>query len=248
MGTMLHLVVYANDEKRAQHAIDAGLDEIERLIPILNNYDPSSEVSRLSHAASGPSSLSSDLAGTLAAAKRWHDLSIGQFDITVGPLTRLWSRARKEKRLPDPSEIVEAQKRIGWKNLRLFQTEPTTTDRDQLSNPVQANFHEYPLRMELLAQGMIIDISGLATGYIIDRAFEAIVRSGHDCIRRLKAGRLRLLVSARTRHPCANVCCTRVPSPPPVTSTNLLKSMGTDTATSSIQLPAIPSNADRALP
>ena len=182
MGTMLHLVVYANDEKRAQLAIDAGLDEIERLIPILNNYDPSSEVSRLSHAASGPSSLSSDLAGTLAAAKRWHDLSIGQFDITVGPLTRLWSRARKEKRLPDPSEIVEAQKRIGWKNLRLFQTEPTTTDRDQLSNPVQANLHEYPLRMELLAQGMIIDVSGLATGYIIDRAFEAIVRSGHDCI------------------------------------------------------------------
>ena len=85
MGTMLHLVVYANDEKRAQLAIDAGLDEIDRLIPILNNYDPSSEVSRLSHAASGPSSLSSDLSGTLAAAKGWHYLSFGHFDITVGP-------------------------------------------------------------------------------------------------------------------------------------------------------------------
>ena len=182
MGTMLRMVVYAPDEPGAQLAIDAGLDEIERLIPILNNYDPSSEVSKLTPAAPNSMPLSSDLARTIAAAKRWHDLSAGRFDITVGPLTRLWSRARKEKRLPDPNDVVEAQNRVGWKNLRMFETESTTAIQETLSNPEQAKLYEPPLRVELLANGMIIDVSGLATGYIIDRAFEAIARTGHDCI------------------------------------------------------------------
>lgn len=182
MGTVLRMVVYSKDERGAQLAIDAGLDEIERLIPILNNYDPASEVSKLSQAAFRPAPLSLDLAGTLAAAQRWHELSGGQFDITVGPLTRLWSRARKEKRLPDPKEILEAQKQIGWKNLRWFQTDATTKDLKQQSSPLQTNLTATPLQLELLSEGMTIDVSGLATGYIIDRAFEAIVATGHDCI------------------------------------------------------------------
>ncbi|MFN7628387.1 MAG: FAD:protein FMN transferase [Pirellula sp.] len=182
MGTVLRMVIYSHDDKEAQRAIDAGLDEIERLIPILNNYDPSSEVSKLSQAASNPKSLSSDLAGTLLAAKRWHELSAGQFDITVGPLTRLWTRARKEKRLPDPNEIIEALQRIGWQNLRLLRTESRTKVEGQLSSPVQANLNENPLRLELLSRDMIIDVSGLATGYIIERAFEAITRSGNDSV------------------------------------------------------------------
>jgi len=182
MGTVLRVVVYSKDERGAQLAIDEGLDEIERLIPILNNYDPASEVSKLSQAAFRPATLSLDLAGTLAAAQRWHDLSAGQFDITVGPLSRLWSRARKEKRLPDPHEILEAQKQIGWKNLRWLQTDATTKDLKQQPNPPQSNLTAAPLQLELLSEGMIIDVSGLATGYIIDRAFEAIVATGHECI------------------------------------------------------------------
>lgn len=182
MGTVLRMVVYSKDERGAQLAIDAGLDEIERLIPILNNYDPASEVSKLSQAAFRPAPLSLDLAATLVAAQRWHALSAGQFDITVGPVTRLWSRARKERRLPDPNEILEAQKQIGWENLRWLQTDPATKDLKQHPSPPQTNLTATPLQLELLSEGMIIDVSGLATGYIIDRAFEAIIATGHNCI------------------------------------------------------------------
>ncbi len=166
MGTMLKIVLYSESQARAEEAIDAALNAIERLIPVLNNYDPESEISQLSQTIQSPQTLSPDLSVVVRQAARWHTLSKGKFDITIGPLTQLWSQARRNQKLPDPVAIESVHGRIGWNNLRVTPVPYDATD---------------PLEIELLADGMRIDVSGLATGYIIDRAFEAIVDAGHDC-------------------------------------------------------------------
>lgn len=167
MGTLLKLALYAESESQARGAIDAGLAEIERLIPILNNYNSGSEVSRLSAPNHQPMNLSPDLAAVLRRAKRWYTLSEGAFDVTVGPLTRLWSRARREGKLPSPESLEAARSRSGWQHVRWIEDQPGSNES---------------VSIELLREGMIIDVGGIATGYIIDRAVEAIQQRGIDSL------------------------------------------------------------------
>jgi thiamine biosynthesis lipoprotein len=167
MGTLLKLVLYAESKEQAQGAIDAGLTEIERLIPILNNYDANSEVSRLSLFVNQPMNVSPDQAAVLRHARLWHTLSKGTFDITVGPLTRLWSRARRERKLPSPELLDAARSRSGWQHVRWIEDQPGNNES---------------VSVELLREGMIIDVGGIATGYIIDRAMEAIQQRGIDSL------------------------------------------------------------------
>jgi thiamine biosynthesis lipoprotein len=167
MGTNLKLAVYAESEHKAQRAIDAGLAEIERLIPIVNNYDPDSEISRLSSQVRQKVRLSPDLSAVFRHARRWHEISDGAFDVTIGPLTRLWSQARRDRRLPVAETLDAARSRMGWQHVRWFDGDASKAGSDSV---------------ELLLEGMRIDISGMATGYILDRAFEAIRQVGIESL------------------------------------------------------------------
>ncbi|MEQ1829233.1 MAG: FAD:protein FMN transferase, partial [Pirellula sp.] len=171
MGTKLELVVYATSRTHAKSAIDAGLAEIERLSPILSNYEAQSEISVLCDKAYGaPVAVSNDLGSVLWHAHRWYRLSQGSFDITVGPLTRLWRTARKQKMLPNSSDVAIAKEQCGWNRLKLNAGSEPTEVRDAITS------------VQLLVPNMRLDVSGIATGYIIDRAFEKIVASGIDSL------------------------------------------------------------------
>jgi len=167
MGTVLKIAVYSPSEQHAQAAIDAGLTEIDRLIPVLNNYDPDSEISRLVTHGRDPVPLSHDLNAVLQHAKRWHELSQGAFDITIGPLTRIWSQARRERKLPSDESLNVARSRSGWQHVGSL--EASSANAGALS-------------VALLLDAMRIDVSGIATGYIIDRAFEAIRKTGIESL------------------------------------------------------------------
>jgi FAD:protein FMN transferase len=162
MGSHLDMVVYAPNQQTAQKVMEAGLDEVERLVAVLSNYHPNSEISRL--CASPPNQrfeVSEDLARVIMHSRRWHAWSNGKFDITVGPLTQLWRNSRKRKELPGDSEIAEAKLRCGW-------------------DAVETGFEQgdAPKWILLREPGMILDLSGIAVGYIVDRAFEKMVNLG----------------------------------------------------------------------
>jgi FAD:protein FMN transferase len=165
MGTTLELVVYAPSQDKAREAMDAGLAEINRLTPILSNYDSQSEISRLCSAVTErPVPISDDLSRVLMHSRRWLDWSEGKFDITVGSISELWRSARKQNRIPLDSDREAARSRTGWEFVRMTST------------PDQGTFvHLYSKRVQL-------DISGIATGYIIDRAFEKITSNGCNSI------------------------------------------------------------------
>ena len=173
MGSMLDLVIYAPDEQRAKQSMDAGLMELDRLSLILSNYDANSEISLLGKKAfHEPIAVSRDLQLVLQESRRWHALSVGRFDITIGPLSQLWRTSRKKKELPAPDQIELARKACGWDQVQLI-PDPRQVDSNDTS---------MQQKVSLRSEGLRLDVSGLATGYIIDRMFEAMTAKGTESI------------------------------------------------------------------
>ncbi len=166
MGTSLEMIVYARDEAQARRAMDSGWDEIERLSKIVSNYDDQSEISQVcAKAYDNPLPISSELATLLRESRRWHRVSEGAFDITLGPLTRLWRQARKTQQLPSDREIERARGCCGWDAVLI------TDSKESL-----------PATIELTKPHMWLDLSGIATGFILDRVFDKMVEAGTDRI------------------------------------------------------------------
>src|ERR1041385_1532803 len=99
MGTLVRIQLYADSEQRAADAFRAAFARIAQLDEALSDYKPDSELNRLSRAAAGvPVKVSADLFQVLAASQKLAEETGGAFDVTLGPVIRLWRQARKEHR------------------------------------------------------------------------------------------------------------------------------------------------------
>ena len=115
MGAPWTITVQAPAAAAGEAAIEAGFAEVERLNGILSDYDPDSELCRLSAAAptAQPVAVSTDLWNVLQRAVMVRDATGGAFDPTVGPLTTLWRQARRTGRLPRPDRLAAARAAVG---------------------------------------------------------------------------------------------------------------------------------------
>jgi thiamine biosynthesis lipoprotein len=158
MGTTIRVVFYATSPEQAEQGRAAAFAVMKDVDDLMSDYKPDSELSRLSRAAGkGPQAVSPALYDVLRASLRTAELSDGAFDITMGPLIRLWRRSRKEQTLPSPEEIRDAKALVGYRKLVL---EP------------------FRRTAELTTPGMILDLGGIAKGYACDRAIGALQRCG----------------------------------------------------------------------
>ncbi|PYV39614.1 MAG: FAD:protein FMN transferase [Acidobacteria bacterium] len=160
MGTLFRIVCYARDTTTAERASNAAFDRIAGLDHIMSDYSPTSELTLLCQQAGGPpTKVSEDLFCVLSGSQETARLSEGAFDVTVGPLVRLWRRARRTRELPDPARLAQALELVGVDKLRL----------DEKSRTVQ-----------LLRKGMALDLGGIAKGYAADEALKLLDQHGID--------------------------------------------------------------------
>ena len=101
MGTTFNIVLYAPDSVLARRAAEAAFARIDTLNQRLSDYLADSELSRLSATAGQGRAVpvSDDLWAVLMAAQRMAEQTDGAFDVTVGPLTRLWRWAMRRTHL-----------------------------------------------------------------------------------------------------------------------------------------------------
>lgn len=168
MGTEFSILLYAVDPASAEAASEAAFDRIEALDAALSDYDRESELSRVGQASDlGPldtkHSISHDLYRVVSTARSWSLQTGGAFDPTVGPLTRLWRRARRQDELPGADRIRFARSLTGISNYLLL--------------PPQG---ETPPRIQWNARGMRLDLGGIAKGYAIDEAMGVLLDHGID--------------------------------------------------------------------
>ena len=83
--------------------------------------------------------------------------SNGAFDVTAGPVIRLWRRARRQRALPEADRIAAALDLTGFRWLTLDAKQQTA----QLAKP-----------------GMLLDVGGIAKGYAADEALKTLKRAG----------------------------------------------------------------------
>jgi len=158
MGTRFKIIVYAPDESRAKAAVKAAFQRIVDLDDIMSDYRSTSELMRLCQKAGGePLLVSEDLFRVLDRSQEIAKLSNGAFDVTVGPVVRLWRKARKTHRLPDSKELAQARELVGYDKVRLDADNRTV----QLSKP-----------------GMLLDLGGIGKGYAADEALAVLKNHG----------------------------------------------------------------------
>ncbi len=159
MGVPFRAVVYAETPQSAEAASDAAFARIKVLNDIFSDYDPQSETRRLCAQAGDGAfhAVSREMIQVLEIAKEWHKHSHGAFDVTVGPIIKLWRKARKTKVMPKPEELAEAKALVGM-------------------DLVELNKEDQSVRLH--KAGMQLDFGGIAKGYAIEEALRVLAKRG----------------------------------------------------------------------
>jgi thiamine biosynthesis lipoprotein len=158
MGVRMRIVAYATDEPAAREAAGAAFERVAQLEDIMSDYETDSELMRLSRASgNGPQKVSPELFEVLSYGQMVSEASDGAFDVTVGPLVRLWRAARKSGVLPAGSALADARSKVGWRMMRLNARDRT---------------------IELMIPGMQLDLGGIAKGYAGDESIRVLREHG----------------------------------------------------------------------
>ena len=158
MGVRARIVAYARSESAATSACRAALQRIADLEDAMSDYRPASELMRLSAKAGGPPvRVSKDLLSILQRSQEFSRKSRGAFDVTVGPLVKLWRQARRSGVLPSQEQINAARRLVGWRKVAI----------DSKASAVR-----------LQTPGMQLDLGGIAKGYACDEALRVLKARG----------------------------------------------------------------------
>jgi FAD:protein FMN transferase len=175
LGTFVEITACGRDERLLVRGIEGGFDAIERVNRLMSFHDPLSDVSRMNRDAFPKG-------------------------VNVHPWT--WQVMKASKRFAEESlgtfDITVAPWLTKWNYLprRRYQFGPTASSRDIF---LRRNY-EVCFRREL-----IVDLGGIAKGFAIDRAVDALKENGIGCGIVNAGGDLRTFGSAsqliHLRHP-----------------------------------------------
>ncbi len=154
--TVCTVSIYGNAPASHFDAVYSRTEEIEGH---LNSYDEESALSELNRrAGEGPVPVPDELFDVVKHGIAYSQLTDGAFDITIGPVQRLWGIGGDDPALPDPAELESALERVNYKKVVLF---------------------DHGKRVLLENSGMTIDLGGIAKGYAADEAAAVLKELGH---------------------------------------------------------------------
>ena len=160
MGVPFRLVIRTDQGPEfAEAAASKTWSRIEALNQVFSNYQTDSELSLLGQ-GSGRGlwvAVSPDLWELMIRSQRLAYLSDGTFDLTMGPLTALWRKSRREQSMPDAEELARALAKSGWQHLLMMPEAHSVC----LTQP-----------------GMRLDPGGIAKGYALDAGIEVLKGMG----------------------------------------------------------------------
>ena len=140
LDTIITLTAYCEDKA----VLEDALKECDRLEQLLSKTIEGSDVWRINHAEGQPVEVDPVTAEVIRTALAISEISEGAFDITIAPASALWDFKAETPALPDAEALAEAASRVNWRALQLEGNTVT------------------------LPAGMMIDLGGIAKGYIGD--------------------------------------------------------------------------------
>ncbi|NEU05447.1 FAD:protein FMN transferase [Clostridium senegalense] len=145
MGTVCTVQIFDSKDSTILDECFNKLTDLENLVSINKENTELDKV----NAMSGKSavSVSDDTYNIIKGGINYSSLSDGNFDITIGPIVKLWGIGTDSARVPSDAEINEKKSLINYKDVILDDSNKTIF----LKNP-----------------NMIIDLGGIAKGYAAD--------------------------------------------------------------------------------
>jgi FAD:protein FMN transferase len=135
-----------------------ALDLVDRLESQLTVFREESEVSRLNRSAfEGEVEVEPRLFELLRLAVEIHGRTAGAYDVTSGPLSRMWGFHRRAGRMPTDAELVETLRRTGSRHLALDPRRGT---------------------VRFLVPEMEINLGSIGKGHALDRCAELLESHG----------------------------------------------------------------------
>lgn len=150
LDTVITLTAYTEDSQVLKDA----LEECGRYEKLLSRTIEGSDVWRINHAGGEPVEVSDDTIAILQCARRISEMSGGAFDITIAPVSTLWDFTSGNAVLPDAEAIARAAELV-----------------DQTLMEIDGNTVRLP-------EGMMIDLGGIAKGYIADKVKATLEERG----------------------------------------------------------------------
>ena len=144
-------------EKDCSQVFSVIIPLLQSLHDCVNVYDDNSELSRLNATAATQDFQCSPLLwDCIEKSRKAYDITDGTFDITVGPLMKLWGFHGKRQTLPTEQEIADALAKVGLDKVQ---------------------FNDEKHTVHFTTDGMYLDLGGIAKGYACDMIAAALLVS-----------------------------------------------------------------------
>jgi len=151
LDTVITFMAYVDDRA----VLEEALQECARYEALLSRTVEGSDVWRINHAEGEPTQVDPVTAEIIRIAQEVSAISEGAFDVTIAPASVLWHfTSPGVPSPPSEAELAEAAERIGWRYLTLDGCTVT------------------------LPAGMMIDLGGIAKGYIADAVTAFLQKRG----------------------------------------------------------------------
>lgn len=176
MNTQAQIVIPEGSGVTGSSADAADMAEaaVRRVDALMSPFGEMSDIKRLNDSPAGVWVEVDPLTWTVVMeALRWHRLTGGAFDPTIGPIKRLFAFNRGEAASwPDADVLAEAKSRVGADKL-LYEREG--------------------MRLAWAVDGMRLDLGAIAKGFAADHAVEALAAAGAKSAMVYVGGELRVM-------------------------------------------------------
>ena len=158
MACEFEVFLNAGQYREANDAVVEALDLVARLEEQLTVFRETSEIAAINRrAAAEPVAVEPRLFALLEQAAQLHRQTGGAFDITSGPLTKVWGFYRRQGAMPDECDLAAALESVGSQFLEL----------DSVAQSVRFQ-----------KPGVELNLGAIGKGYALDRAAETLLAAG----------------------------------------------------------------------
>lgn len=155
MGTVVTVSLYDSNDEAILDKVFNKVKDLESILSINENGTLVDEINE--EAGIKPVKVDNDTYNIVKKGIEYSNLSNGLFDISVGPIVKLWNIGLPEARVPSQEEIDEKLPLIGYSDIEIDDTNKT---------------------IFLKRKGMIIDLGGIAKGYTADVISNILTEEG----------------------------------------------------------------------
>ncbi|SHE80376.1 FAD:protein FMN transferase [Clostridium fallax] len=155
MGTVVTVSLY---DKKDEKVINEAFDRVKQIENEVSINKDGTELDKVNSSSGlNPIKVKDDTFQITKKGLEYSKLSEGSFDITIGPIVKLWSIGLPEAKVPTDEEIKNNLNLVGYKDLDINESDKS---------------------IFLKRKGMMIDLGGIAKGYTADEIAKVLTNHG----------------------------------------------------------------------